>query len=235
MSQIIEYVITDNGAVEQRQIYSTIVRNPQQAIAALCSSASVRIVKMLPDISISFLGHRAWATCKLDGIQIDTNWRTEGECIVPAYGDAARPAMRLKWVPPGAMSLYLFVGLIYSVDDVDWMRTDQVYLVAVDEESNQHRTHRLPLANIHNTCQVCMGSGYREAFRGDLLTNLQKTVEWFQNSKYNADLTDDLSRSRSAQLFRFKPNATGFGQQDSENWRELITPAAIDLFQHFMP
>ncbi len=137
----------------------------------------------------------------------------------PAFGDTNQPTMKLEWIP----NMSLVLGITVLRDGYYRLAGDH-YLVAFDMRGN---LWRLPVSNLYEDGKLCHG---QPALK--YTTSLECVLDCckrFSSSKWNHDLyhlTEEKRFRSTRDMFRWKPEATGFTQLDmtlaaAKDWTSL--------------
>lgn len=129
-----------------------------------------------------------------------------------AHKDSNEPIMEIEWNRADAMAKQeatmriRFHVIVKPVSGADmWVAADH-YLYAFD---GRGVAYRLPLANLYNTCRVCMGEYNSKA--PSALETLQKALAQFRIAPWNSDLFE--SGHNIWEFVRFKALEKGFHTQ----------------------
>lgn len=131
----------------------------------------------------------------------------------PTFGgpDNPQPIIEIPWnlqaafASQEAMPKVYFVAMlrpVSSASDARWRNVDH-YLYAFDERK---AAYRLPLANLYETCRVCMGD--YASLSPTVLGAVLLALEQFRKASWNSDLFNDQEITRK--VVRFKPLEKGF-------------------------
>ena len=134
----------------------------------------------------------------------------EGEEVFPTFKDkkdTSEPFMEIEWNKADAMSKQdsemeiRFVALV-KPNGANYICVDH-YLYAFD---GRKAGYRLPIANLYETCQVCMGAYSSEAQTA--VKAVEKALAQFRVASWNSDLFFDSGNLN--RFIHFKPLEKGF-------------------------
>jgi hypothetical protein len=134
----------------------------------------------------------------------------QGQLFPTFRKDMDDTIMEIPWNRAAAMAgqkegMRLRFHVLCKPNGEGWYAYDH-YLYAFDDKG---RAHRLPIANLHDTCQVCMGS--YDSKHSNLLGTVQKALHQFRTASWNSDL---FKHSGEVWKFvRFKALEKGFETQ----------------------
>lgn len=127
-----------------------------------------------------------------------------------AHKDSGEQLIDIEWNRADAMAkqdatMRIRFHVILKLANDEWAAVDH-YLYAFD---GRGVAYRLPFANLHNTCRVCMGEySSRSTFA---LGALQKALAQFHSAPWNADLFENAHNVW--EFVRFKALEKGFHTQ----------------------
>lgn len=131
---------------------------------------------------------------------------SEKVCLVPVWkqGTPKATEMKLTWVPPDTMGLYIV--LYWECKEKSLNAVNPLpYLVSL---APNKRTYLLPIPNLYGDGRICLGRG-GDAIPwmrlGGLVPQLEKATELLQKTSWNTDLLRDTQRETQA-MFRFDPD-----------------------------
>lgn len=154
----------------------------------------------------------------LETINFRTTWKAiaadEGykDQLFPTFADknSAEPIIEIEWNRADAMlkqdaTMRIRFHIIVQPDSGGWAAVDH-YLYAFD---GRGVAWRLPIANLFNTCQVCMGTYSSQS--PTALGAVHKALAQFRTAPWNADLF--YNANDVWKFIRFKALDKGFNTQ----------------------
>lgn len=142
-------------------------------------------------------------------INFRTTFGVKGEDLYPTFkpAESPEPVLEIEWDKEKAMAKQdstmniQFIAIV-KFDGVGYYVSDH-YLFTFDGRSC---CWRLPIANLYDTCQICMGE--YSSFAVTAYDAVQKALAQFRKASWNADLFFSLDIIH--QFVRFKALEKGF-------------------------
>lgn len=182
----------DPGDALQRA-FTTNVATTARNLLELPGYGPIHLVHQQADNTLHF-------SVPLETINFRTSWKVitadEGykDQLYPMFAsrDSTEPIMDIEWNRADAMAkqeatmrIRFHVMVRPTGRPDEWQAVDH-YLYAYD---GRGVGYRLPLANLYNTCRVCMGE--YSSFAPTALGVVQKALAQFRAASWNADLFED--------------------------------------------
>lgn len=213
-----QFVIEADGQIFREDI-NRIAVDPGDALqraftTGICTR--VRNIMEIPGYGMAHMVYEAdqvtqhWSI-PMEKINFRTTFRAnENGELYPTFAAAnqtVEPIIEIEWDKAQAMSgqestmNIRFIALVKATGE-QWYVVDH-YLYAFD---GRKTCYRLPIANLYDTCQICMGE-YRST-ANTALESVQKALAQFRTASWNSDLF--YNESDIQKFIRFKPLEKGF-------------------------
>ncbi len=200
----------------------------------LLSNLAKFVPRILPDIikgTALMVNSTGFAMARrIDSLALHTYYRPmvdvhEKAVMVPVW---APPGSEIKcsWRPPEGMRLF-FVQRWEVKDGATAVGVEPLnYLVAMHQETR--RTYLLPIPNLHENAQICLGNAHLSSGTFSALEVLGKGVHLLQTSTWNTDLLRSVDRQTHA-LFRF--DADGNQLPGEGDWTQWCGPVSNSNYE----
>lgn len=225
-----EIVIKEDGKLFLRRIPDEIELDVNDALVKELSGnlmVKSRNVATIPEWGTVHLAAKAggeiWWTVKLKSLPLMSYYEvSSGGVVYPFFkqSSAIAPLFPLKWQVPDSMNLFLTAR---TGKDGEREYMIESYLFA---QCSNKRFWRLPLANLFETCKLCLGN--ESVYAETSLDVLKATLVRFEKAQWNADLSDRLG-DKPEKFFRFKAADSGFETLpiDASDWTALCEKVAV--------
>lgn len=170
---------------------------PQSIVAdRLAAAAVTRIPKLLGDMNLAYSSGAVFIGVRQRELRLQTQFVVEEDYVVPAFVPGTPGAIELSPVFRFPEELNAVLGVRARFADGRWYWEGCNFFAMFGGQS-----HILPLPNVYNTSQVCMGSRYT-CEKPSLDVLVDSVVSSFMAAPWNADLADDNRRRRARRMFR---------------------------------
>ena len=236
-TQKVLFVINEKSEMERWDISRRKISINQAMIDSLTANMVRRQVGILPmsvvekdnpgtiGIAIGTNSHFV-ARMELRKLPMQAPFLVEGTSMYPVF-DGVYPIMKMDWIIPKNMLVYLAVSCTGTMDCIDQ------FLVACDSAK---RMWRLPISNLYADCRLCPGRF--DGHGRDLIELLNKVWVQFYNGSWNSDLFGDSSfarRNSSKTLFSYKIDNEKIEQTNTpENWHELCEKVSTEFLTQYI-
>jgi hypothetical protein len=174
-----------------------------------------------------------YAFCWLKSLTLTCPWVSSGGVMTPAFTDETgqNPVIPMEWFAPSDMAL-MFSAKLFELNTIT-RPNDACQLIAFS--NGDQRGFQLPLPNLYDNCNLCMG-----VFNGegqDAQSAFTLALKQFRTSHWNADLFNSDKRNFSGKMFRFKPVADKFEQVHVADWSNYsfrCENATVNLLRNAM-
>lgn len=211
MASKTEYVLASDGSFSKRviqEIELEITDAIMQAVAGDVTRTTLNVFALdgCGPIHLSMGTSVGFITINLPTIPIKAPYTTAGGGILVPNFAGGTPILSLVWKVPTGMR----VRLMFQFERLAVLDT---WLFACD---NENRTFRLPLANLHEDCRVCMG--HNPVTAANVMQLAAKELETFASAQFNTDLWGDVESTQ--RMFQFKPR-----NEKKDSWETLPVQA----------
>lgn len=160
----------------------------------------------------------------MPALKLNTVWRPYGKdpvkMMLVGISEAETDIQAsYLWTPPETMKVWLVVVFAYTGQkEMNDYGFNSAYLVA----SGNKKFYRLPLPNLYEHCQICMGTKAYTA-KDTWQDRYIEAYEQFWNSPWNTDMREKHKAEHTTAMFQF--NAKGKQLPVPENWADycLVT------------
>jgi hypothetical protein len=235
-----EILLSDDGRLFRRIVEQrAIIINEDAVFAAMKEGQKTRIRDALfigkEPVGLCVITDKtAWvnvhATIPLRFVRFNTNFRMEGEIMVPVFEKPTndKPRFNVDWdidvACSGKVRLWLLVLTRHRPGDPRH-HVANCYLAATSESN---LTYRIPLSNVYDDCRICMGD--YDAGGDSLPQALECALNQFLISPWNSDLRK--SSAKSDAFFRFKPKNEGVETLPVEGqWNNLCERVSVPALE----
>lgn len=207
-----------NGTFERVEVVRSPLADVDSQLRNLAQELAMFIPRLfiLPEsrlaCSASLTSKLLTLVCRLPSLRMSTYWR-----VVPASRETANKptivphfvpadgAIRLapEWLPPADMALFFLSH--FDAHPTGWLY-NRSSLAAIHTNKAVHGFFKLPLPNIYPNCKLCLGNDgnhIQPDVRAPLSVVMEKSLNVFQNSGWNADLLASNPVDIIHQFFRF--------------------------------
>lgn len=222
-----EIILNSDGSFVERQVSERVLNAGQGVLDTLTENLArqIRNVFNLPDwgyVHASVGLHDTLWSVPLNRIPLHARFKLIHQAMVPMFASSTDLEMPLVWKVPANVKV---VFAVLTKQEDECVSVEGNWLFACDDEK---RGYRLPLPNLHDDCRICTGQ-----FEGDQETAfacVQKSLEQFGVSKWNADLMRTIEQSQK--FFRFQPTKEGFETLPIQGgWTSLCDKVSTALLE----
>lgn len=213
----IQWVIEGDGRMFREETHRSEVEPGDAFQRALTSDITVRLRNFieLPEYGFCHVvadshGPSQWWSIPMPTLNFRTTFATKDGIMYPTFlpaGQTETPVLEIPWsifdaFDGQAEPMYLRFVVQLKPVGAQWCANDH-YLYALDRRKG---CWRLPIANLYDTCQVCMGEYISTA--PSAYDSVQKALAQFRRASWNSDLF--YNRDTISDFVRFKPLEKGF-------------------------
>lgn len=229
-----ELIFKDTGETLLRTITEELVDIPDSEIAKLAQTTEKRINNVGEvdgyqyDVIVASDG--IYTSGWLKSLSIRAPYSADSNGVLhPNLSSKTEPVLTMEWAPPRDAALHLICKSCNASDSGLGVNHSimAMWLFLIDRDGVGFR---LPIGNIHDDCAICMGNG--NGVGSDFLNEaVQRTMERFRQTQWNADLWKDISSTQL--MFGWKPvdSKNGEFQQQPipDNWKNLCIKVATAM------